>query len=81
MIENVLVLGDESVVIIFFVLDVKQVVMTYIFVLTFGVAKCSFHGRQSNIVSVEQLFQLCSPDFLLIVRVSVVETILVIERV
>lgn len=62
MLQNILVLGNESVVKVFFVLDVEKMVMTDIFVSVFGITESGLDRWKTNVFAIYQVSDLSSID-------------------
>jgi hypothetical protein len=78
MVQNILVLGNESVVKVFFVLDVEKMVMTDVFVSVFGITEGGLDGWKTNVFAIYQVSDLSSIDLFGIPRVSVFKFVLVV---
>ncbi len=53
MVEDIPVFGDKTVVVIFFIFCVEQVIMADILVFVFGISECGINGWETNVMPVE----------------------------
>jgi hypothetical protein len=52
-VEDIPVFGDKTVVVIFFIFCVEQVIMADIFVFVFGISECGINGWEADVMPVE----------------------------